>query len=114
MREKVVGALNLYSRSDPFGEADERAAYELATHAAVTLANAQAYAQTQALVGHLNEALKSRDLIGQAKGIIMERERCSPERAFEILRSVSQRANLKLRDVAQEVVDTGAWQVGEP
>jgi GAF domain-containing protein len=106
----VVGALNLYSASGPFREHDEWTANQLARQAAVTLSNAVAFDRMQALVGNLTDALASRDIIGEAKGIIMEREKCTPEAAFDVLRVASQRQNIKLRDLAQRVVDTGTWE----
>jgi len=104
-RERTVGALNLYSLSSSFGSADRVVVEELATHAAITLANARAYQRTQDLVQNLNEALRSREVIGQATGILMVRERCSAEAAFEILRSASQTANVKVRDFATRIVE---------
>jgi transcriptional regulator with GAF, ATPase, and Fis domain len=106
----IVGALNLYSASGPFGERDEWTARQLAVQAAVTLANAVAFQRMGALVSNLMDALASRDVIGEAKGIIMERQRCTPDAAFDILRIASQRQNVKLRDLAQRVVDTGTWE----
>jgi AmiR/NasT family two-component response regulator len=47
-----------------------------------------------------------RDVIGQAKGILMEREKCSEEEAFEILRDVSSRLHRKLREVASDVIES--------
>jgi AmiR/NasT family two-component response regulator len=55
---------------------------------------------------HLWQAIDARKLIGQAQGILMERYDLDDERAFEVLRRYSQNSNLKLRDVAQMVVDT--------
>jgi AmiR/NasT family two-component response regulator len=52
----------------------------------------------------LREALASRDVIGQAKGIIMARSGCDEDHAFDVLRRASQRESKKLRDVAQAVV----------
>jgi AmiR/NasT family two-component response regulator len=46
-------------------------------------------------------------VIGQAEGILIERERITPDQAFNVLRQASQNLNLKLRDLAQHVVDTG-------
>jgi GAF domain-containing protein len=106
----IVGALNLYSASGPFGERDEWTANQLARQAAVTLANAAAFEKMQALVGNLTDALASRDIIGEAKGIIMERQKCTPDAAFDVLRVASQRQNIKLRDLAQQVVETGTWE----
>ena len=106
---RVVGALNLYSLASPFQLNDEQVSEDFAQHAAVTLANAEAYDRSRKLVANLRIALESRDVIGQAKGIIMERERVTADQAFEVLRSVSQSRNVKLRDLAQQVVDTGTW-----
>jgi GAF domain-containing protein len=106
---RVVGALNLYSLAGPFLTSDEQVSNDFAQQAAITLANADAYERSRNLVANLRIALESRDVIGQAKGIIMERERVTAERAFEVLRSVSQSRNVKLRDLAQQVVDTGTW-----
>lgn len=107
LRDRTVGALSLYSLSSSFGLADRAVVEELATHAAITVANALAYQRTQDLVKNLNEALRSREVIGQATGILMERERCSAEAAFEILRSASQTANVKVRDIATRIVQGG-------
>jgi AmiR/NasT family two-component response regulator len=55
----------------------------------------------------VNEALSSRDVIGQAKGILMERLHVTPEDAFDILRTSSQQLNLKLREIAERLTETG-------
>jgi AmiR/NasT family two-component response regulator len=52
-------------------------------------------------------ALGTRELIGQAQGILMEREHITSQQAFDILRRASQHLNIKLREVAQDLVDTG-------
>lgn len=103
-REQVVGSLNLYSRTAPFREADERIGGLFALQAALGLANVEAQQQTKAIVDQLTQALESRDVIGQAKGILMARERCTSDEAFDILRRASQRMNTKLRDVAEQIV----------
>ena len=66
--------------------------------------------ECNAAIGQLRKALESRDIIGQAKGILMTRQRISAEEAFDILRRASQRSHMKLRDVAASVVAT----LGEP
>lgn len=68
------------------------------------LANMETQQQTMAIVDQLTQALESRDVIGQAKGILMARERCTSDEAFDILRRASQRMNTKLRDVAEQIV----------
>jgi GAF domain-containing protein len=100
------GVLNLYSQNRPFEEADEVIGRRFMPPASVAVANARAYAKAQAVIEQLQEALQSRDVIGQAKGIIQARERCSPDEAFERLRGLSQHRNIKLRDLAKAVVDT--------
>ena len=51
--------------------------------------------------------MRTREIIGEALGILMERERISANQAFDILRRASQHLNIKLRDIAQDLVDTG-------
>ena len=60
-------------------------------------------------VDGLQEALLSRDVIGQAKGILMERLHLTPDQAFEQLRQASQKHNQKVRDIAAELAETGVW-----
>jgi hypothetical protein len=57
----------------------------------------------------LEEALLSRDVIGQAKGILMERLHLTGDQAFEQLRESSQKHNRKVRDIAAELAETGVW-----
>jgi GAF domain-containing protein len=104
----AVGALNLFSKTTRgFTQADEETAGLFSEQAAVACANAEVYWRTYSLTEHLREALESRDVIGQAKGILMARRACTPDGAFEALRKASMRKNVKLRDIADEVVYTG-------
>ena len=57
---------------------------------------------------HLRIALKTRDVIGQAKGILMERHGLDADEAFDRLTTMSQDANIKLRDVAEHLVELRA------
>jgi GAF domain-containing protein len=107
--DKPTGVMNLYALQRAFDDEDERVATTFGESAAVTLANASAYEQLLDLVDNLRVALESRDVIGQAKGIVMAHEKCTSEQAFAILRRVSQESHVKLRDVARQVVDTGTW-----
>ncbi|HYP44270.1 MAG TPA: GAF and ANTAR domain-containing protein [Propionibacteriaceae bacterium] len=92
-----LGALNLYARTpNAFDEESEEVGLLLVSHAAVALASAQK--QDQFAVG-----LATRDLIGQAKGILMERYQLDAQRAFAVLVRYSQTNNRKLRDVAEEL-----------
>ena len=101
---KVLGALNLYaSRPAAFDSTDETIGCVFADHAAVALANAQTHAANRLAVEQLEEAVRSRDVIGRAKGILMEREGLTDDQAFARLRDISQHLNMKLRDVAADM-----------
>jgi GAF domain-containing protein len=100
------GALNLYAKSErAFDHSTTAIAEIFARQAATALNNAHIYAAARKLSDQLNEALKSRDLIGQAKGILMEREGISDAEAFEMLKRISQTTNVKLRDVAARLTE---------
>lgn len=102
----VHGALNLYSRS--VGEYDEEAretACLFADQIGIAAANASAYAEAYELSRQLQEAMESRAVIEQAKGILIAAQRCPPEDAFDILRRASQNQNRKLRAVAADIVE---------
>jgi GAF domain-containing protein len=105
-----LGALNLYARrSGGFTTDDETLGLELASAAAIVLANASAYWEANQLSEQLNQAMRSRAVIEQAKGILMARSPdLGPDEAFEVLRKASQRENVKLRDIAQRIVDRTA------
>jgi transcriptional regulator with GAF, ATPase, and Fis domain len=99
--ESTVGALNMYSREvGRFQhESDRFEGQALAAHVAVALAASQEIEGLQAALGH-------RTVIGQAEGILMERFDLSADRAFEVLRRVSTTSNVKLSEVAVELVHT--------
>jgi GAF domain-containing protein len=100
-RGRTMGALNLMStRPAAFDESSLSTAALFAALAAVAL-NA---AQTEETL-HL--ALKSRDIIGQAMGILMERHHITDKEAFRRLSEASQGLNIRLKDVADHVVTTG-------
>jgi GAF domain-containing protein len=106
--DQPIGALNLYSKSPGgYDEAAEETAVLFSEQAAVACANAEVYWRTYTLTEHLREALESRDVIGQAKGILMARHALTPDAAFEALRQASQHRNIKLRDIAEQVVYLG-------
>jgi GAF domain-containing protein len=106
--DHALGALNLYSKSSGgYDEAAEETARLFSEQAAVACANAEVYWRTYTLTEHLREALESRDVIGQAKGILMARRGCTADAAFEALRKASQHRNVKLREVAEQVVYLG-------
>jgi putative methionine-R-sulfoxide reductase with GAF domain len=103
-----VGAINLYARYPAaFGVVDRARATILASLASLALTAAHSNEDEEHRADNLTAALHSRETIGEALGILMERERVSSVQAFDILRRASQHLNLKLREVAQNLVDTG-------
>ncbi|MGC4868519.1 GAF and ANTAR domain-containing protein [Micromonospora sp. DT53] len=109
IQEAVVGALNVYARTPHAFDDDTVALLEtFAAYAAVALANAQLYESTANLARQMQDAMASRAVIEQAKGIIMAERRCTATEAFNVLAKVSQDSNRKLRDVAQTLVDRAA------
>ena len=97
-----LGALNLYARLPHAFEAEsEDIGMVFASHAAVALSGAQTEA-------NLRKAMTSRDVLGQAKGILMERYKLTSDQAFHTLARASQQANRKLIDVAEELCETGS------
>ena len=111
--EAPRGAINFFARArHAFTETDRSAANRFSAQAGVAAANAAAFADLQAdralLARRLEDALHSRAVIDQAVGILMERERLGPEEAFQMLRSASQKLNVKLRMIAAEIVESAA------
>jgi GAF domain-containing protein len=104
--DEPYGAMNLYALSPgAFKEDQQQAAALLAEQAGVALANTRTYSACSDKIRQLQEALETRVIIEQAKGVLMATERCDAEAAFEILKTRSQRTNTKLRKVADDVVD---------
>lgn len=98
--DATAGALNLFGfQPNVFDGEAEAIGSVLAAHAAAAIV-ASRHGE------HLESALLSRDVIGQAKGVIMERFNVDALRAFDMLRSLSQSSNTKLVNVAQQVIDT--------
>lgn len=97
---KTVGVLSLFNHvPHAFTTDDEAIAHILARHASVAISSAR---NKESLV----QAVAARELVGQAMGILMERFDLDADRAFAILKRYSQDNNRKLRDVAQELIDT--------
>lgn len=95
-----TGSFNLLGRAPrEFTAHEEAIGALLASHAAIALAvNTREH--------QFNLALASRDQIGQAKGILMERFQVDAKRAFEMLSRLSQDQNTPVRDLAQKVIGT--------
>jgi len=111
----TLGALNLYAHLPrAYGVVDRTRALIFATHAGIALGAAEALEGVNAALAseitkleNLRGALASREVIGQAEGILIEREKMTPQQAFGLLRRASQNLNVKLREVATYVVETG-------
>jgi GAF domain-containing protein len=106
LKDDTLGGLNLYSTDgdtvDP--EAPEIASL-FAAHAAIALGHAREE-------HHLQEALGTRKTIGQAIGIVMQQHEIDEDRAFHFLLRVSSTSNIKLRTIAQELVDEANRKFG--
>ena len=97
----TLGALNVYARRPyAFTEDSESIGLVFATHGSVALAGARHEE-------NLRQAMASRDVIGQAKGVLMERFKVPPDRAFSMLVHASSLTNRKLVDIAEELCMTG-------
>ena len=103
-----TASLNIYA-SDPaaFDQAAREIGFVLAAHASLAARVVGERVTLEGIGSHLEQALLSRDVIGQAKGILMERLNSTPEEAFDILRRSSTRLNVKLREIARQLTETG-------
>jgi GAF domain-containing protein len=105
--EKFAGALNLYSKQrHGFGDFDVALLRLYVTAACAAIANARRYAEARRLAGQLTQALDSRAVIDQARGMLMERRGINAEDAFGELIRESQNTNTKLREVAARLTDS--------
>jgi hypothetical protein len=95
----TIGGINLYStQSDTIADDAPQIAEVFAAHAAATLGHVQE-------IDHLNAALRSRQQIGTAIGIVIERYGLDEQGAFNFLSRLSSHSNIKLRDVAARLVE---------
>jgi GAF domain-containing protein len=114
-QDQVIGALNLYARRPAaFGETETRLAEKFAENAAGALALGQRLVSYAALTDQLRESLGSRAVIDQAVGVLMGQEHWTQRQAFAALRSASQNRNVKLRELAQEIVSRVSGEAPEP
>jgi GAF domain-containing protein len=105
--EGTLGGLNIYSTSSAEIAPDAEHLAELfAAHAAIALGHARQ-------VESLNEALQTRSVIGQAMGILMQRYTLDPDAAFGLLVRTSSHANVKLRDIADQMVAEAVSKAAE-
>lgn len=112
VHDKPVGVLNLYARAaHAYSDEDRRVAAVLAEQAAIAVTAALRHYDEVTLADHLRVALSSWSVIDQAIGIIIGQRRCTADEAFAMLRTISQRRNIKLRLVAADLVATTSHPV---
>ena len=111
----TIGAVNNYSAAPgAFGEADIAVGQEVAAWVALAVGNADMIARSAEELAGMRAAMASRAVIDQAKGILVERRKFTEDQAFTELSRASQNTNIKLRDVADELVRTGALPERRP
>lgn len=105
LRGVVIGALNLfYVEPGEMAQADIEAAQAMADVATIAVLQHRAALEAQILNEQLNYALNSRIVIEQAKGMVAERENLNMEQSFSMLRNHARNHNLRLVDVARDVI----------
>jgi GAF domain-containing protein len=107
--DETVGSLNLYSRRGPFTVSVQRVGEAMAVQAALAVSNALRLLDAARVIADLRAAIATRDVIGKAKGILMERLDVCEDDAFAHLVELSQRSNIKLKQIASAVAD-GNWR----
>jgi GAF domain-containing protein len=107
----LVGALNLYAtRAGVFTDQSVQIGVSLAAHLTAALSYAESAFAHRDRVEQLNQALDSRGVIEQAKGMIMAQKRCSAEDAFGLMRKLSMDENIRLQDLATSLVASASGQ----
>jgi transcriptional regulator with GAF, ATPase, and Fis domain len=106
LRATVIGALNLFcARAGVLSDADVRTGQALADVATIGILAQRSVQQAELLAAQLQQALNSRVIIEQAKGVLAERRRISVDEAFVLLRAYARNHNLHLSDLARQVAD---------
>jgi GAF domain-containing protein len=102
---EAAASLNLYARRRRDLSAEQvRAAEGFATHLAVALQSLDDYRAQARFASGLAETMETRAVIEQAKGMLMAEQRISEDAAFKALVTMSQNSNVKVREVAQQLV----------
>jgi GAF domain-containing protein len=112
---QLSAGLNVYAPvAGAFSDQHRQLATEFATYAGVALTNLGALHDALDQVEHMRAAMESRAAIEQAKGILIERYRLTPDQAFRLLADASMQTNRKVRDLAGELVLTGELPGSRP
>ena len=107
-------SLNTYGKEpDAFSDEAQQIGLILAAHASMAARAVRERRGLEEVAVNLHQALLTRDVIGQAKGILMERLKLTPEDAFDALRRASNRLNEKLHTVALTLAETGELDTPE-
>jgi anti-anti-sigma factor len=115
VQDRPVGALNIYSRSpEAFAVEDQRLASVFAVEASAVLTAAAEDMTAAQAAGRLREALRTRQVIALAQGMVMERDRVDEDRAYTTLRRFSARTGRPLRERAEDVVASTRWSLPPP
>jgi GAF domain-containing protein len=105
VHDKIIGALNLFhANQGEIGEVDLAVAQAFADVASIAILQYRAALESQVLNDQLQQALNSRVVIEQAKGMVAERKDLDMEHAFSVLRAFARSHNLRLADVARDVI----------
>lgn len=106
VREGALGALNLTSsKASSFSDDDAATGGLFASQAGVALANALTHDSSQKQIHQLEEGIETRQMIGQAVGFIMASQKVDADEGFQILVRISQSKNVKIRELAQRLLD---------
>ncbi|MEU6807460.1 GAF and ANTAR domain-containing protein [Streptomyces sp. NPDC046831] len=113
--EGAAGALNFYACGpDAFAECDMARLGQVAAQAGGGIALAQRLADAEDFTRDLQAALRSRTVIDQAIGAVMQQRQCGEDEAFDLLRRLSQQTNAKLRDVCARLLTEVGGQPPKP
>jgi GAF domain-containing protein len=106
-RDRPVGALNIYSRTaTAFAAKEQELAAMFATEASSILTHSEVHLTDDQLTGRLQGALRTREIIAEAQGVIMEREEVGEKEAFDMMCRSSRSSGRSLREGAMDVVDS--------
>jgi GAF domain-containing protein len=108
---RILGASDVYATVPrAFGSSEQVVAGRFAAEAARALALAVRLSERTEMSENLQTALVSRAVIDQALGVVTGQQRCTADEAFEVLRTISQNRNIKLRDIATDMVTAVSGQ----
>lgn len=117
LRGTIIGALNLFNASaDEMQDANLEAAQALADIATIAILQHRAASEAQVLNNQLGQALNSRIVIEQSKGMIAQQLGLQMDQAFETLRNHARNHNLRLADLASDIIEgkLGAHSLDKP